>query len=120
MRIYGIIGEYGIEQISGQFKVVRHTVFKRDTPEAYDKYHDMGFYGTVEAAIVGLKKYALMDPELNQDITELNHLNDLLLKIDSDIKKWFSSHEEEILLIERERLGVRVKEEKIVQDKIDK
>ena len=94
-----VVGNWGIKASSGKYTLIYQTVFKPNTPEAYLKDYDEGFYGTFDQAIIGMRKKALRDTEKNKEVglEAIQTLDDALAaikKMDDDIKSFLTENKE--------------------------
>lgn len=98
-----VVGNWGIKASGGKYTLIYQTVFKPNTPEAYLKDYDEGFYGTFDQALLGMRKKALRDTEKNKEVgvAEIKIIDDALAaikKMDDDIKEFLTSNKELVSL----------------------
>ncbi len=94
-----VVGNWGIKASSGKYTLIYQTIFKPETPEAYLKDYDEGFYGTFDQAILGMRKKALRDTVKNKEVglEAIQTLDDALAaikKMDDDIKSFLTENKE--------------------------
>lgn len=98
-----VVGNWGIKASGGKYTLIYQTIFKPNTPEAYLKDYDEGFYGTFDQALLGMRRKALRDTEKNEEVgvAEIKTIDDALAaikKMDDDMKEFLTSNKELVSL----------------------
>ena len=92
-----IVGNYGISISANNYVVVRKTLFtsKTEGVEPYFKEMPFGYYGTLDQALIGLRKFYLKDEkELGDKEVNVDNIDTYISKIqkiDDDIKNFFKN-----------------------------
>lgn len=94
MTLEHVAGNYGIGISGGNFVVVRKTLFipKTEGIEPYYKEMAFGYYGTLDQALIGLRKFYMRDDKdglvKEGELIQIDEYLNRIQKLDEDMKKY--------------------------------
>lgn len=96
MTLEHVAGNYGISISAGNYVVVRKTLFtsKTEGVEPYFKEMPFGYYGTLDQALIGLRKFYLRDDKdglvKEGELVKIDEYISRVQQLDEDMKQFLA------------------------------
>lgn len=96
MTLEHVAGNYGISISAGNYVVVRKTLFtsKTEGVEPYFKEMPFGYYGTLDQALIGLRKFYLRDDKdglvKEGELVKIDEYISRVQQLDEDMKMFLA------------------------------